>query len=100
MIDAKTMREWRINYGLDRRSPEDAARWWGCGAPAGAVAALGLCLDEVERLRYENERLQRLVRDGVEHVLTLMNDLGLPSPEDYDRPIPVTAPQTRANTDP
>ena len=42
---------WRANYGLDKRSPEDAARWWDdeCGmAPAGAVAALGLALRELE----------------------------------------------------
>lgn len=48
MIDAETIRVWRINYGLDTRTPEQAGRWWsgemhGC-APAGAVAALGLCL--------------------------------------------------------
>lgn len=55
MIDAETIRTWRINYGLDTRTPEQAMRWWsgemhGC-APAGAVAALGLCIDELERLR-------------------------------------------------
>lgn len=55
MIDAETIRTWRINYGLDARSPAEAMRWWsgemhGC-APAGAVAALGICLDEIERLR-------------------------------------------------
>lgn len=54
MIDAETIRVWRINYGLDTRTPAEAMRWWsgemhGC-APAGAVAALGICLDEIERL--------------------------------------------------
>lgn len=54
MIDAETIRVWRINYGLDTRTPEEAMRWWaremhGC-APAGAVAALGICLNEIERL--------------------------------------------------
>ena len=46
---------WRINYGLDKRSPEDAARWWGehldGKAPAGVVAALGLVLNELDALR-------------------------------------------------
>lgn len=41
---------WRANYGLDRRTPEQAMRWWAehniGQAPAGAVAALGLCLEE------------------------------------------------------
>lgn len=41
---------WRVNYGLDTRSPADAARWWDEHykgmAPAGAVAALGLLLAE------------------------------------------------------
>lgn len=50
MIDA-----WRINYGLEKRSPQDAMRWWhdqsNGMAPAGAVAALGMCLIELERLR-------------------------------------------------
>ena len=46
---------WRIGYGLDQRNPADAARWW-CDewegkAPAGAVAALGLLLEEREALR-------------------------------------------------
>ena len=40
---------WRINYGLDKRSPEDAARWWSDKydglAPAGAVAAFGYLLE-------------------------------------------------------
>ena len=44
---------WRANYGLDARSPADAARYWvdTCAgmAPAGAVAALGLLLQERER---------------------------------------------------
>jgi hypothetical protein len=45
---------WKVNYGLADKSPAEAMRWWesenrGC-APAGAVAALGLCLIEIERL--------------------------------------------------
>ena len=54
---------WRINYGLDKMSPSEAARWWsenqGGRAPAGAVAALGLCLIELERLRAEVEALRK-----------------------------------------
>ena len=54
-IDAKMLSDWRINYGLDTRTPAEAMRWWHDSmdgkAPAGAVAALGLCIDELERLR-------------------------------------------------
>jgi len=54
-IDAKMLSDWRINYGLDTRTPAEAMRWWydrmDGKAPAGAVAALGLCIDEIERLR-------------------------------------------------
>ena len=50
---------WRTNYGLDRRTPEEAMRWWSDNniwqAPAGAVAALGLCLDAIARLTYERD---------------------------------------------
>lgn len=55
VIDAKMLSDWRINYGLDTRTPAEAMRWWHDNmdgkAPAGAVAALGLCIDEIERLR-------------------------------------------------
>lgn len=51
------IQSWKANYGLDKRTPEDAARWWhdvfNGMAPAGAVAALGLCIQEIERLRGE-----------------------------------------------
>lgn len=72
MIDAETIRTWRINYGLDTRTPEQAMRWWsgemhGC-APAGAVAALGLCLDEIDRLRAENSKLRRSQSRDVHYV--------------------------------
>lgn len=56
------IRDWRINYGLDERSPRDAMRWWWermRGAPAGAVAALGVCLIEIEALRAEVEALRK-----------------------------------------
>lgn len=57
---------WRINYGLDKRSPEDAMRWWDSRwsghAPAGAVAALGLLLQEREALIAEIDR----IRSGIE----------------------------------
>lgn len=45
---------WRVNYGLDTMTPAEAMRWWesSCdgSAPAGAVAALGLCLAERDSL--------------------------------------------------
>lgn len=72
MIDAETIRVWRINYGLDTRTPEEAMRWWSGEmhgrAPAGAVAALGLCLDEIDRLRAENEKLRRSQSRDVHYV--------------------------------
>lgn len=50
---------WRVNYGLDKMTPADAMRWWeksfNGSAPAGAVAALGLCLAEIDALRAELE---------------------------------------------
>ena len=50
MITPDMIETWRINYGLDTRSPEDAARWWADRydglAPAGAVAAFGYLLKE------------------------------------------------------
>jgi hypothetical protein len=50
---------WRINYGLDKRTPEEAMRYWHANldglAPAGAVAALGLALDEIDRLRQKEQ---------------------------------------------
>lgn len=53
---------WRANYGLDARTPADALRYWNerhAGiAPAGAVAALGLCIEEIERLRADRRVLQ------------------------------------------
>jgi hypothetical protein len=49
-IDQATIDCWRSNYGLDKRSPAEAARWWADNmqgkAPAGAVAALGILLNE------------------------------------------------------
>ena len=52
---------WRINYGLDKRSPAEAAAWWQdkCGmAPPGAVAALGMLLQERDKDAAEIQRLR------------------------------------------
>jgi hypothetical protein len=55
VIDQKTIEVWKANYGLDRDTPENAMRWWAehmdGRAPVGAVAALGLALNELERLK-------------------------------------------------
>ena len=63
-IDDKMLSDWRINYGLDTRTPAEAMRWWHDNmdgkAPAGAVAALGLCIDELDRLRADAERYRWL----------------------------------------
>jgi hypothetical protein len=54
---------WKFNYGLDTRTPADAMRYWDerCNgmAPAGAVAALGLCIEHIERLRAELDAARR-----------------------------------------
>ena len=69
MITPDMIETWRINYGLDTRSPEDAARWWADRydglAPAGAVAAFGYLLKE----RDAKPQWQGLTDDDV-HELT------------------------------
>ncbi|MBP9032541.1 MAG: hypothetical protein KBG29_01520 [Pseudomonadales bacterium] len=66
MITDDHIKCWKINYGLDNKSPADAMRWWNDNnngmAPAGAVAALGLCLEEMERMRATIERLREYAR--------------------------------------
>lgn len=65
-VDQATIDGWRINYGLDKRTPAAAARWWNDNlqgrAPAGCVAALGVALDELDALRKDAERY-RWLRD-------------------------------------
>jgi hypothetical protein len=60
-IDQATIDCWRINYGLDKRTPAQAAQWWSDNlrglAPSGCVAALGVALDELEALRNELARI-------------------------------------------
>ena len=80
MIDAKTINCWKLNYGLDNRTPADAMRWWHDNdngrAPAGAVAALGLCLDEIEALKATISRLLRYAYHEEEcAVMTCCGDL-------------------------
>ncbi len=57
MIDDETIRCWRINYKLDTLTPEGAATWWYSNnkgmAPASAIGALGMALEEIERLKQE-----------------------------------------------
>ena len=61
MIDKETINTWRINYGLDKRTPEEAQRWWDENlngmAPAGAVAALGICLQEIFKIKADAENI-------------------------------------------
>ena len=63
MISSEMIKTWKINYGLDKRTPEEAGRWWNehmAGvAPYGAVTALGLCLEEIDSLKAENAALRR-----------------------------------------
>ena len=57
MLDDETIRTWKANYKLDTMTPAGAMTWWYVNnngmAPAGAVAALGLALEEIERLKQE-----------------------------------------------
>lgn len=56
---------WRVNYGLDKRSPQDAWRWWnnnGQPVTAGAVAALGLCLERLEQMEAKLKPARRVKR--------------------------------------
>ena len=66
-LDQATIDQWRACYGLDKRTPADAARWWsekgGGAAPYGCAAALGIALDEIDALRKDAARY-RLVRRG------------------------------------
>jgi hypothetical protein len=54
-VDQATIDCWRANYGLDKRAPADAAKWWSDNmrglAPSGCVAALGVALDELDEWR-------------------------------------------------
>ena len=70
MITPETILCWKTNYGLLSRTPEKAAAWWhdkmAGKAPAGAVAALGLALEEIDRLRDDLERCREMYkRDAV-----------------------------------
>lgn len=70
LITSQMLSDWRANYGLDKRTPIKAMHWWQDNmdgkAPAGVVAALGLCINEIERLtaELETERM-RLTACGV-----------------------------------
>ena len=54
MITDDMVATWKVNYGLDTRGPAEAMKWWADAmdwkAPAGAVAALGLLLEERDRI--------------------------------------------------
>jgi hypothetical protein len=59
-VDQATIDCWRANYGLDKRTPAEAAKWWSDSmrglAPSGCVAALGVALEELAALRKDAER--------------------------------------------
>ena len=65
---------WKVNYGLDTRGPAEAMKWWADAmdgkAPAGAVAALGLLLEERERhadaMRCALDALDYCIEDSAE----------------------------------
>jgi hypothetical protein len=75
-IDQATIDCWRVNYGLDKRTPAQAAKWWsdrlGGFAPSGCVAALGIALDELEALRAAQQEPKAVSRPHI------MNDTPKP----------------------
>ena len=86
-VDQATIDCWRINYGLDKRTPAQAAQWWGDNlrglAPSGAVAALGVALDEIDALRDDAGRYRKMrsadmpTRNRLEHYSGAALDLML-----------------------
>jgi hypothetical protein len=80
-IDQATIDCWRIKYGLDKRTPADAAKWWHENmrgfAPSGCVAALGVALDELAALRQDAERYRWLLTHGAPMGLIDWGVLGL-----------------------
>jgi hypothetical protein len=62
-VTPKVVADWKTNYGLLTRSPKEASQYWRdqsqigaeCSAPAGAVAALGTAIQEIERLWAEQD---------------------------------------------
>lgn len=89
MIDAETIRCWRINYGLDTRTPEEAMRWWSTHrdgmAPAGAVAALGLCLQERDRLRSALLSARAWIEADRQSLVSASTIAGEPATDHLDR---------------
>lgn len=89
-ISQESINCWRVNYGLDKRTPAGAMCWWSERAngmaPAGAVAALGLCLQEIERLLCSDRKMQAaksIAQDpgrGEEFVLRLAAELDAGDP--------------------
>jgi hypothetical protein len=68
LITSQMLSDWRANYGLDKRTPIKAMHWWQDNmdgkAPAGVVAALGLCINEIERLTAERDELRRQLAEA------------------------------------
>lgn len=65
-VTPRHLSDWRINYDLHGRTPIEAAMHWAARvppgyAPAGAVAALGTALIEIERLWSERDDAQTTI---------------------------------------
>ncbi len=73
LITSQMLSDWRANYGLDKRTPIKAMHWWQDNmdgkAPAGVVAALGLCINEIERLTAERDELRRQFAEAEQEAL-------------------------------
>lgn len=86
LITSQMLSDWRANYGLDKRTPIKAMHWWQDNmdgkAPAGVVAALGLCINEIERLTAEVERQQQVIVEMGEKLRGIVNLIRGELPED------------------
>jgi hypothetical protein len=65
-VTPEAISDWRTNYDLHGRTPIEAAMLWASRvppgyAPAGAVAALGTAIQEIERLWAEQDDAQTTI---------------------------------------
>ncbi len=80
MIDDETINRWRANYGLVERNPIQAAQFWEMTnsgmAPSGAVAALGICLDELAEMHAELAEARRDIEMAAGELMVAMPQPG------------------------
>ena len=99
-VDQATIDCWRANYGLDKRTPAEAAKWWSDRmrglAPSGCVAALGVALDELAALRKDAERYRWLRDEEGAHAIFSALYFNTQTPEQLDAELDAAIARTRA----